>query len=121
MLGPMCDGMATTQQSGCLQPDGTIGTLQTRDRFIAIDSDGSGDPIGLVSHTGSSDTFDSAPCQAGCQARTVTAKQDHVLTIRTMLFLRDDPTCKMAVVGYQQPATSATPPTFPYRVDLLDY
>jgi hypothetical protein len=51
----------------------------------------------------------------------VTAEQEHVLTIRTMLFLRDDPTCNMAVVGYQQPATSATPPTFPYRVDLLDY
>ena len=128
MLGPMCDGTATTGQSGCLQPDGTIGTLQTRDRFIALDSDGSGDLIGLVSHTGSSDAFDTAPCPAGCTlqkidfpARTVIATQEHVLTVRTMLFLRDDPTCKMAVVGYQQPATSATPPTFPYRVDLLDY
>ena len=115
MLGPMCDGTASTAQSGCLQPDGTIGTLQTHDRFIALDSDGRGGLIGLVSHTGSSDVFDSAPCQAGCAlqkidfpSRTVTATKDHVLTIRTMLFLRDDPTCKMAVVGYQQPATSAT-------------
>jgi len=127
MLSPTCTGTGMGQ-SGCLQPDGVLGTLQTRDRFVALDSDGAGTLIGFVSHTGSEDAFDDAPCRTGCALqkldvpqRLVIAQREHVINARKVLFVRHDPACNMAAVGYQAPAISSQPPTFPYQVDLLDY
>jgi hypothetical protein len=44
-----------------------------------------------------------------------------VLGAKLIELLRIDPICHMAIVGYQAPPLPATPNSYSYPVDLLDY
>ena len=102
---PGCDTPDAGFRGTCFTRDGTLGTLRTGERFVALTEVSPSSIAGLVDTSASS--FD-APCTTGCAVqridvtgRAVTSTRMHTISsLQRVIFARHDPYGDRLLLGY---------------------
>lgn len=115
VIGKDCSNSFT---SDCFIKDGVLGTLSSKQSFLAMSDDQKGKIYGLVGD-GSGWYPD---CQKGCEVQaidvanhTIVSKKKHTLAIQKVIDAKHDPVAGTLLVAYEEKNAKG------YRVDSLAY